>query len=354
MLNKEKNILFRFIDAINPYFWITWLRNMAFDHKIIKSHTFDIATISIGNITVGGTGKTPHTEYIAKLLKDKHNTVVLSRGYGRKSKGYIKADENTPMQIIGDEPAQIKNKFPDIDVCVCEKRAIGIKSIMAENKDIEVILLDDAYQHRHVKAGLSILLIDNNRPLWQDCILPFGRMRESIQGIKRADIVIITKCNEITDKEHDWCKEYIKSIKDIPVFFTAIRYGTPYRMSDRKPLEEIKGERLLVTGIANPSPLKEELEKSGATTYMKQYSDHHNFTTHDIKEITAAYNNLNTNGIIITTEKDAVRLLQHTALPKEIKDVIYVMPIEVAFLYNEEKMFNQIIENYVTENSRNS
>ena len=354
MLNKEKNILFRVIDAINPYFWITWLRNMAFDYQIIKSHTFDIPTISIGNITVGGTGKTPHTEYIAKILKDKHHTAVLSRGYGRKSKGYIKAYESTPMQIIGDEPAQMKNKFPNIDVCVCEKRATGIKNIIKENKDIEVILLDDAFQHRHVKAGLNILLIDSNRPLWHDNILPFGRMRESIKGVKRADIIIITKCKEITDKEHFWCKKYIKSIKNIPVFFTAIRYGIPYRMSDRKPLEEIKRETLLVTGIANPNPLKEELEKAGATIYMRQYSDHHNFTTNDIKDVTTAYNNLSTNAIIITTEKDAVRLLQHTALPKEIKDVIYVMPIEVAFLYNEEEMFNQIIENYVTENSRNS
>ena len=354
MLNKERSILFKIADAINPFSWITWLRNMAFDFKIIKSHSFDIATVSIGNITVGGTGKTPHTEYIAKLLKDNHKIAVLSRGYGRKSSGYIKAENNTPMLILGDEPAQMKNKFPDIDVCVCEKRVIGIKKIMAENKNIEVILLDDAYQHRHVKAGLNILLIDSNRPLWQDCILPFGRMRESMPGIKRADIVIMTKCNELTDNERDWCKRYIEKIKDIPVFFTAIRYGIPYRINDRKPLKEIEKEVLLVTGIANPAPLKRELEKRGANVHMKQYPDHHNFSNNDIEEITATYYGLNTNGIIITTEKDAVRLLQQKALPQKIKDIVYVMPIEVAFLYNEEDMFNQIIENYVTENSRNS
>ena len=356
MLNKEKGILKKLIDAINPYSWTMTLRNILFDAGVIKTHEFDTPIICVGNITVGGTGKTPHTEYIVKLLKDKFNTTVLSRGYGRKSKGYIKADNGTTAAMIGDEPTQIKNKFPDIDVCVCEKRATGIKNIIAEDKKPDVILLDDAYQHRHVKAGLNILLIDYGRPLWQDCVMPFGRMRESERGLNRADVAIITKCDGVTDEELRWCKRYIETKKRIPVFFTTMRYGSLYRMSDKEKLENIdkRTKVMLITGIANPHPLKKEVESLGVKTCTMQYPDHHNFNDNDIKDIILTYNALGDNKIIITTEKDAARLRETASLPDEIKEVIYVMPIEVEFLYNEKKMFNQIIENYVTENSRNS
>ena len=356
MLNKEKGILKKLADAINPYCWIMWLRNKAFDRGIIKSNSFNIATISIGNITVGGTGKTPHTEYIVRLLKDKYNIAVLSRGYGRKSKGFLKADHSTPMTLIGDEPKLIKNKFPNVDVCVCEKRVNGISNIITGNKEVDVILLDDAYQHRHVKPGLNILLVDYNRPIWQDCVIPFGRLRESSNGLQRADMAIITKCDKITTEEREWCKRYIKKEKDIPVFFTAMQYGSLYRMDDKEPLKEIEKNTniLLVTGIANPYPLRKEIENLGAKVCTKQYHDHHNFSDNDIKDIISAHEALGKESIIITTEKDAVRLQDLPSLPNEIKKNIYIMPIEVVFLYDNEKMFNQIIENYVTENSRNS
>ena len=355
MLEDKKGILKRLADAVNPYAWIMALRNVAFDCGAIRSHEPGIATICIGNITVGGTGKTPHTEYIARILKERHTIAILSRGYGRKSKGYIKAGIDTTAETIGDEPAQIKNKFPDIDVCVCEKRVTGIRNILAENDKIEAILLDDAYQHRHVKAGMNILLTDSNRPLWQDCVMPFGRMREYESGIGRADIVIITKCEGITAEERAWCREYIKRIKDIPVFFTAMQYGRIYRMDGSKEIAEVKtgSDVLLVTGIANPEPLKKEIEKRGAKVYTQRYPDHHNFSDDDIREIARRYDSLGTVKTIITTEKDAARLKENPALPEEIRKAICIMPIEVVFLYGEEKMFNKTIDDYVTENSRN-
>ena len=187
---RKRTILRTLIDVINPYAWVMAVRNLAFDTGMLKSHSFDLPVICVGNISVGGTGKTPHTEHIIKLLKQRYSTALLSRGYGRKSKGYIKADANTPMQLIGDEPFQIKNKFPNITVAVCEERVTGIKRLLAEEKGVQAIVLDDAYQHRYVKAGLNILLIDSNRPVWNDNVLPFGRLRESLCGIVAAKYLV--------------------------------------------------------------------------------------------------------------------------------------------------------------------
>ena len=358
MIDSKRGIAASLCDIINPYRWITAIRNIMFDTGSIKSRTFPIATICIGNLTVGGTGKTPHTEYIIELLKKRHRIAVLSRGYGRKSKGYIKAEAHTPMPVIGDEPYQIKNKYPDITVAVCEKRATGINNLMSEVVGLEVILLDDAYQHRHVKAGMNILLIDSNRPIWQDCVLPFGRLRESIHGIRRADIVIVTKCRSITAKQAEWCREYIKRIKEIPVFFSAMEYGNIYPVfKEAAPMEDIASckEILLVTGIAKPAPLREEIERRGAKVTLMQFGDHHNFTADDFKEIAECFARIDCKDkAIITTEKDATRLLDRDDLPKSIKEKIYALPIKVGIIGGEEKMFNQMIEDYVTENSRNS
>ena len=164
-------------DAVNPYSWVMTARNKAFDAGVLKSREFAVPTICVGNISVGGTGKTPHIEYITRLLKERYTIAVLSRGYGRKSKGYIKADEHSTMELIGDEPYQIKDKFKNIDVAVCEKRVKGIEQLTAGNSALQAILLDDAFQHRYVKAGLNILLIDSNRPVWRDNVMPFEPCR---------------------------------------------------------------------------------------------------------------------------------------------------------------------------------
>lgn len=357
MIDHKRGFLKALLDAVNPYGWVTGIRNKAFDCNILKSRSFDIPVICIGNITVGGTGKTPHTEYLVRLLRRKYRTAVLSRGYGRDSKGYVKAGTTTTMTEIGDEPFQIKNKFKEIDVAVCEKRVEGIKELLGEKNGLQVILLDDAFQHRYVKAGLNILLIDSNRPLWQDCILPFGRMRESIRGIKRADVAVITKCKGITPSQAEWCKRYLKREKDIPVFFSTMRYGEHYPLfADNRKTPEIRQdtEVLLVTGIAKPEPLKSEIESRGARVKLMQYADHHNFTVAELGKIAESFNRLQgKHKMIMTTEKDATRLLQRKELPDCIKENIYALPIEIDILYGDEKMFNQIIEDYVTENSRN-
>lgn len=350
----KRNFLRTLADALNPYSWVMAARNCAFDAGMLKSRQFDIPTICVGNITVGGTGKTPHIEYIAGLLKAHYAIAVLSRGYGRKSKGYIKADMNTTMEQIGDEPFQIKEKFADIDVAVCEKRTEGIDRLISGNKALQAVLLDDAFQHRHVKTGLSILLIDSNRPVWRDSVMPFGRLRESIGAIERADIVIFTKCKGMTAEQKRAYCSYIKEIKDIPVYFTAIRYGKPYPLFNSANVAIAQESRvLLVTGIANPQPLKAEIEERGAKVELMQYGDHHNFSTADFDDIVKQFRNGGYT-MIVTTEKDATRMKPHEETLRSIRDSIYVMPIEVEFLDGEEKLFNNNIYDYVTENSRDS
>ena len=342
-------------DCINPYAWVMARRNRAFDTGVLKSREFGIPSICVGNISVGGTGKTPHIEYITRLLKDEFRIAVLSRGYGRKSKGYIKADSHSTMQQIGDEPFQIKNKFKEIDVAVCEKRVYGIEQLTKENRELQVILLDDAFQHRHVKAGLNILLIDSNRPVWNDCVMPFGRLRERISGIRRADIVIMTKCREMTEEQMTACREFIGRYRNIPVYFSSIKYGNLYHLHDTAKTVEITTESkvLLVTGIAKPQPLKAEIESRGASVTLMQYGDHHNFSSAEFEEISRKFQNGDFD-MIVTTEKDASRLLNREELPQAMHDNTYVMPIEMEILNKEGKMFNQNIYNYVTENSRNS
>ena len=357
MNNRERDISSVIIDAINPYRWIMSLRNMMFDKGYKESREFHVATICIGNISVGGTGKTPHTEYLIELLKANHSLAVLSRGYGRKSKGYIKAGDATPMPLIGDEPFQIKNKYPDIAVAVCERRVTGIEKLLAEEKGIDVILLDDAYQHRHVKAGLNILLIDSNRPIWCDRVLPFGRLRESAAGIDRADVVVITKCKDITPGDAEWYRNQIGRYKKLPVFFSQMRYGNCYSLFKDAPARNGKMPRevLLVTGIANPAPLKAEIERRGAKVTLMRFGDHHNFTTAELGAIDGKFRAIGCNDkAIITTEKDATRLLQRNDLPPAIKESTYVLPIKIEIMADGQKEFNQIIEDYVTENPRDS
>lgn len=350
---------YRLLNAINPYHWVTWIRNKAFDKGLFVSSAFELPVICVGNITVGGTGKTPHTEYLIKLLKDKYRLAVLSRGYGRKSSGYILAGKDVSMQQLGDEPYQIYTKFSDITVAVDEKRVHGILALLSRKDEPEVILLDDAYQHRYVKAGMNILLIDYNRPLWRDCVLPFGRMRESVQGVDRADIVIVTKCpRSISDGEMSKIKECITKINNVPVFFSTMRYGEHYPLFPLQAASAPSVDKgcniLLVTGIAKPAPLKAELERRGATVRLMQYADHHNFSSAELEKIASTFTAMSSGSIIMTTEKDASRLASYKSLPHIIKNNIYVLPIEVEILNNEEYLLNKKISDYVTENSRDS
>ena len=328
-------------DHIKINYWLmplSWLyglgvsiRNLMFDCGVLKSKTYDIPVICVGNITVGGTGKTPHTEYLIRLLSKEHQVAVLSRGYKRKSEGYVLAGKDTPMEMIGDEPYQMKQKFPKIHMAVDKDRCHGIEQLMkAEVKpQTEVVILDDAYQHRYVKAGLNILLMDYHRLIHLDKLLPAGRLRESSSGSKRADIVIITKCpRDIKLMDRKGIERSLGLENWQKIFFTTYKYPDQ--------IEDIGENPLLVTGIASPEQMVEDLQKIVPKFEVMSFPDHHNFTEQDIDAIRTRA----AGRTILTTEKDATRL--HGL------DNMKVIPIEVEFIEGKEE-FDQTIKNYVNK-----
>ena len=345
----------KILDYINPYNWVIALRNRAFDCGWLPSRLFDVPVVCVGNLTLGGTGKTPHIEYIITLLKDDYAVATLSRGYRRKTKGFLIARQGGDALAVGDEPSQIKKKFPQITVAVDEKRVNGIEMLLKEEQPPQVILLDDAFQHRYVKPGLSIVLVDYNRPVWRDNVLPFGRLRESASGIRRADIAVITKCPPaISNKDKENIIRRLGTGNGVQVFFSTVCYDelAPLFNASLQGCKIEKGcEVLLLTGIARPEPLKKELESRGAKVTLMQYADHHNFTTDELEEIARRFSALPAAGrLVVTTEKDAERLVGRDDLPGIIKDNICSIPIRIRILDNENK-FNQIIKDYVRENT---
>ena len=350
-----------------PFSWLYGLaviiRNELFELNILKTRRFDIPVISVGNITVGGAGKTPHVEYLIRLLKDKMKVAVLSRGYKRKSRGYVLAGNNTPMREIGDEPYQMKIKFPDIRVAVDKKRCEGIDRLTTdeETKDTDVILLDDAFQHRYVQPGINILLVDYHRLIIYDKLLPAGRLREPLSGKHRADIVIITKCPD-TLNPIDY-RVLSKAMELYPfqqLYFTKLEY-CPLEPIFHKglsiPLTEIRGKNvLLLTGIASPRQLETDINAytgNNALT-MLSFPDHHSFIQKDIRRINEAFAGMEAPRMIITTEKDQARLMGIETLSDDVKDNIYALPIKVRFMLDKEETFNKKIISYVRKNSRNS
>lgn len=341
------------------------LRNKMFDWGILRSKSYDIPVICIGNITVGGTGKTPHTEYLIKLLKKEFKVAVLSRGYKRKSKGFVLATPTSSANEIGDEPYQIKQKFPEIAVSVDKDRCHGIETLCNNKKESElgVILLDDAFQHRYVNPGMSILLVDFNRQICDDALLPAGRLREPLSGKNRANIVIVTKCPRLM-KPMDF-RIITKRLDLYPyqqLYFTSYKYGNltpifPGSNIRKRSLAQIeKNENiLLLTGIASPKQLLQDLERYSSHITPLTFADHHDFTENDLKTLKETFDNLSgEKKIIITTEKDAARLTQFTNLDETIQKNIFALPIEVKFLLNQEDAFNQNIIEYVRKNKRNS
>lgn len=338
------------------------IRNQLFDWGILASKSFDIPIISVGNLTVGGTGKTPHTEYLIKLLQNEYKVAVLSRGYKRKSKGFILANKNTPMEKIGDEPYQMKKKFPSIYMAVDTNRCHGIEQL--SSKEIEpkadVILLDDGYQHRYVKPGINILLTDFNRPINEDALLPAGRLREPENGKNRANIVIITKCpKNLKPMDFRVIIKYMDLYPYQKLYFSTLKYGalTPvFSQAPQRKLESLKKKEkiLLLTGIASPQQLLNDLSAYSSQITPLHFRDHHQFTEKDICLIEQTFNALGDGKrILITTEKDAVRLLD-LPLSEEIKTHLYTLPVEIEFLQGQQEEFNQNIISYVKTNSRNS
>ncbi len=324
------------------YWLITYIRNWLYDKGIFKSSSFNIPIIAVGNLSVGGTGKTPQIEYLIRLLSDDFKIAVLSRGYKRTSEGFILADENATASSIGDEPFQFYSKFPKIQVVVDANRKNGIESLLQLANKPDIILLDDAYQHRKVKAGFYILLTAYDDLFCDDYILPFGNLREPSSGKKRADMIIVTKCPEdLSDLAQQKIREKLNVAQS--VFFTTIQYDDYVFGNDRQLLvSEIKKEsKVLVAGIAKPKLFFEFLKNDTDETLV--FSDHHHFSKQDCEQILAKANGKK----IITTEKDFVRL--NGLLPQA---QLFYLPIKSEFLNN--KNIDKTIKDYVGKGSRNS
>lgn len=341
---------FRIYNIVRPLGWlyglITGIRNRLFDKGIKKSAVFPIPVISIGNITVGGTGKTPHAEFTATLLKDRFRTAVLSRGYGRHTKGFCMSDARSDSGLIGDEPLQIKRRFPDLEVAVCNDRAKGITRLM-EMCSPQVIILDDAFQHRRITPSLNILLVNWHRNILDDAMLPAGHLRENPRGRRRADIIIVTKCpDNLTADAMDQMAQRLKVRPEQQVYFSTPDYNQPYLIDDSGHPRQLPSVPILaVTGIVSPMLMKAELERQGHDVTLMDYPDHHRFSKQDIAQITARLESMGPNAIIVTTTKDAARL-SDLELKKELLRRIYVLPVGVRFLRDGSK-FEKAVINHV-------
>ena len=326
------------------YHLITAIINKMYDFGIFKSVRFRVPIIGVGNLSVGGSGKSPMVMYLAKLLSNNFRMGILSRGYGRKTKGYYIVNYESNYQMVGDEAMQLfqrfKNKFV---IAVCEDRVKGAKKIIAD-MDLELLVLDDSYQHRAIKPGFNILLTDYNEPYFNDFLLPAGDLRESRNGSKRADIIMVTKCPKDLTQEQE--QNYIAKIKPRygqKVFFSSIQYDenlqSKYGQISIEKLADC--EVLLITGIANPTPLVEELSQYTQNVKHLKFRDHHSFSQEDIKKIADEYKKMGENKLILTTEKDYARLMSF----EYFWEKLFYWGINTEIKNKEE--FNQIILNYV-------
>ena len=345
MLKSFRYILFPFSVL---YGGIVWVRNKMFDKKILRSASFNFPVICVGNLAVGGTGKTPMTEYLIRLLRNQYKVATLSRGYKRKTKGFAISDEKTTAIDVGDEPMQLHLKFPEVTVAVAEERVVGIPQLLYARPETQVIILDDAFQHREVNAGLNILLTDFNNLYTRDLPLPAGDLRDIKSSAKRADIIIVTKCKPYLNEEEK--QKIISELNPLPhqkTYFTKIEYGSPYHLfSKEERILEQGCDVLLVCGIANPDPLKEVLNTYVSSYEILSFRDHHIFNTDDLKEIIKQFSAIeNKNKIILTTEKDGVRLAK---FQKELEHLpIYVFPMAHKFLFNEQTNFENEVTTFI-------
>lgn len=324
------------------------LRNWLFDKNYLKSAAFNFPVICIGNLAVGGTGKTPMVEYLIRILRKDFSLATLSRGYKRKTKGFGIAGENTTALEIGDEPMQFHLKFPEITVSVGEERLVAIPQLLHDKPGTQVIILDDAFQHRTVKAGLNILLTDYKNLYTRDILLPAGDLRDSRKSADRAEIIVVTKCrHDLTTEERNLITKELDLKPAQSVFFTEILYTNPYHLFSKEVMEIGPGlELLLVCGIANPKPLKEFLNRHVHSYDMLKYPDHHIFSIDDMEDMKKQFGEIaSTNKIILTTEKDGVRLKK---FENELQDLpIYVIPIEHSFMFNDADRFYNLVKNFV-------
>lgn len=340
------------------YWLVIKLRNFCFDKGIFHTYIIPFPCICIGNLAVGGTGKTPHTEYLIRILQKKKRITVFSRGYKRKSKEGLIATLDMTAHDIGDEPWQMKHKFPETEIYVCKQRATAIQLTLQRPPDSQpqVGILDDAFQHRQVKAGLNILLTDYNRQIYDDKLLPAGRLREPFSGRARAQIIIVTKCpDRLSVENRENIKRKLRLTKGQKLFFTRQRYAdlkAVFSCADKQQiaLSQLKAipSILIVTGIATPHILKRDFARFYPNAVMLSYGDHHDFTKKDQEDINRHFAQISRDGsIIVTTEKDAARFQQCAYLDKAVKAALYALPIKIDFLDEEGTTFDHIINDYV-------
>jgi len=353
------NLLLRIASWLYSFF--VGLRNLLYDERILHSFKPALPTICVGNLAVGGTGKTPHVEYLVRMLQEQGYVVaVLSRGYKRRTHGFIEADENSTAATIGDEAMQIKQKFPNLIVAVCEDRLIGVRRLRRRHSNLQLVLLDDAFQHRRLRAGYNILLTQADRLYVDDQMLPLGRLRESAEGSYRADMVVVTKCPQhIQPIEQRVIDTKLALPPSKPLIFTRMRYEAlkpvfeGQKAKDGQTAETLRDKRvLLLSGIAQPQYLLEHMKATAAEVYPLEYGDHHAFTDADILHISETFREQHCQ-VIVTTEKDAVRLKECKSFPKQLKPLVFALPIEVEFLSNDEQTFNKNIIHYVRQSTGN-
>ena len=330
------------------------IRNLLYNVGLLKSVKFDVPVISVGNLSVGGSGKTPHIEYLLRKFKDYLRIGVISRGYKRKSHGYLEIDPYHSILSTGDEPLQLKRKFRDVIVAVSESRSIGIMELLKHQDSLQLILMDDGFQHRSVRPGLNILLTDHHNLFTNDYLMPSGNLREWRSAYKRADAIIVSKCpNDLSIKEKKEIQDKIDPNSKQSIFFSGFKYGTPYYLFNgnvRKSLNE-SVEALVVCGIARPEYLEAYLQNKVGFTHSMKFEDHHHFSKYEVGRISKAYEdiNKNKNAIVIMTEKDAVRIEEHRDFLIENKVPIFVLPVAVEFLFDDEIRFDNYIKEFLLE-----
>lgn len=324
-------------------------RNRMYDKKVFRSVSFDLPVICIGNLSVGGTGKTPMAEYLIRILETKFKVAVLSRGYKRKTNGFLIADENVGVSEIGDEPMQIHRKFPGVAVAVARERVIGIPQLLYSVPDLNVIILDDAFQHRMVRAGLNILLTAFDNLFTRDQLLPAGNLRDSKSSKNRADIVVVTKCDpQLSQQQASEIQSELALHPNQEIYFATLNYDDPVHLFNKSAIRLSDNLNvLIVCGIADPSPLLKELRNYTHLSDLIQFRDHHNFRDRDIKKIKERFEKMGgTNKILLTTEKDAVRLEK---FKDDLKGMpVYVWPVRHEFLFSSNSSFEDKILKYVS------
>ena len=338
------------------YGMVVHIRHKLFDLKILRSEEFDIPVVCIGNLTVGGTGKTPVAELLIERFSEHYRVGVLSRGYRRRTKGFVLSTPASSARTIGDEPRQMKLKYPSVPVAVCEKRAEGIRLLRKAHPEIELIILDDAFQHRYVEPWVNILLMDYNNPVYRDRLLPWGRLRDTRNQIHRANFVLVTKCPD--DLNPLDMRIVINSLGVFPyqsLYFTRMRQGeiTPL-FADRAVGKVREGDPVIaMSGIANPVPLLESLRKRFDVVAELTFDDHHTYRLSDMRRLEALFAAY-PDAVVLTTEKDAVKLTNRKKVPEAVQQRLYYVPIHVSFVADSESEFLRQLELYVRTNQKYS